>query len=248
MGISTRSKIDASKSEEDENKPDEEKIEGRFFIKDKLCALGLADCTSKTFHGSGHQTGGSGIHHGQIQYVQPVKVVAHGAPIPAIPVSNNNYYRPPPKKPSYNPPKPAYGPPKPSYNAPSPSYGAPSYAAPKPSYDAPSDEYGVPAYNAPKPSYNAPKPSYNPPKPSYDSPISSYGAPIAPVYNAPGNNRFERNQEPEFIDLHGGDIYQTGFDDHNLDYTNSKRREDAAHHHHHNPIGGHHSNQFTATP
>ena len=55
------------------------------------------------------------------------------------------------------------------------------------------------------------------------------------------------NQEPEFVDLHGGDIYQTGFDDYNLDYTNSKRREDAAHRHH-NPIGGHHSNQFTATP
>ena len=39
------SKIEA-KEEEDENSPKEENIEGRFFIKDKLCALGLADVSS----------------------------------------------------------------------------------------------------------------------------------------------------------------------------------------------------------
>merc|ERR1712186_26367 len=70
---------------------------------------------------------------------------------------------------------------------------------------------------------------------------------IAPVYNAPSHGRFERNQDPEFVDSQG-DIYQTGFDDYNVDYTNSKRREDSTHHQHHNPIGGHHLNQFTATP
>ena len=37
-----------SKSEEDESKPKEENIEGRFFIKDKLCALGLADVSNKS--------------------------------------------------------------------------------------------------------------------------------------------------------------------------------------------------------
>jgi hypothetical protein len=44
--ISTSSKTAASKGEEDENKPVEEQIEGRFFIKDKLCALGLADVST----------------------------------------------------------------------------------------------------------------------------------------------------------------------------------------------------------
>merc|ERR1712061_475534 len=144
---SQSSKIQAKEQGEDENDPKEENIEGRFFIKDKLCALGLADCTEKTFHtnGGGHRHGGSDIHHGQIQYVQPVKVVAHGAPIPAMPVQNNNYYSPPPKKPSYNPPSSSYGPPKPSS-----SYGPPS----KPSYDPPK-----PSYEPAKPSYGAPKPS-----------------------------------------------------------------------------------------
>ena len=34
--------------EGDESKPKEENIEGRFFIKDKLCALGLADVSIKS--------------------------------------------------------------------------------------------------------------------------------------------------------------------------------------------------------
>jgi len=270
---STGSKVVVSTKKEVENIPAGENIEGRFFLKDKLCALGLADCTEteKTFntHGSSHHYGGSDIHHGQIQYVQPVKVVAHGSPIPAIPVG----YGPPPKRPSYNPPRPAYGPPKPSYNQPSSSYGAPSYAAPKPSYDAPSSGYGAPSkpsynapkpsydapssnygapskpsYNAPKPSYGAPKPSYNRPKPSYDSPVSSYGAPISSAYGAPSQgSRFERNQAPEFIDSNG-DVFQTAFDDYSDDYTNTNREDSVQHHHHHSGSGNHHLNQFTATP
>ena len=134
------------------------------------------------------------MNHGQVQYVQPVKLVAHGAPIAAVPLGNN--YQPPrttTHQSSYNAPKPQYGPPK----RPSTGYGAPSYTpsaydAPKPSYDAPSYEapkapsYKAPTYEAPKakPSYK-PRPSYNAPKPSYGAP-SSYDAPTAiPSYSAP---------------------------------------------------------------
>ena len=158
----------------------------------------------KTFNLGGSKRH-TGINHGTIQYVQPVKVVPHGDPIPAVPINSH---------------RPSYSAPKPSYNAPSPSYGAPSkpqtnnkpaykptykatnnggstYDAPKPNYSqvkmsvssgysAPSEEYGAPSYNAPKPSYNAPKPSYNAPKPSYNAPTSdSYGAPLANSYGAP---------------------------------------------------------------
>ena len=166
--------------------------------------------TDRTFRGNRHHSSsGSAVNHGQVQYVQPVKLVAHGAPIAAVPLGNN--YQPPrttTHQSSYNAPKPQYGPPKrpstgygaPSYtpsayDAPKPSYNAPSYEAPKPSYGAPSYEapkapsYKAPSYEAPKPSYSAPtyeapkaKPSYKP-RPSYNAPKPSYGAPSS--YDAP---------------------------------------------------------------
>merc|ERR1712110_617791 len=108
--------------EEGEEEKTEEEIQPRFFLKDKLCALGLADCSEdKTFKTGGgkRHTGGQQITHGNIQYVQPVKVVPHGSPIPAVPLKQS--YSPP----SYTAPKPSYDPPKPSYGAPKPTYNAP---------------------------------------------------------------------------------------------------------------------------
>ena len=200
----------AQENAEEKTEVTAEDAEGRFFLKNKLCILGLGDvspsyhsfislvnficlfgqCSSKKSSSHHH---GSGYNHGNIQYVQPVKVVPHGPPVPAVPV-NSGYGAP---KPSYNAPSSGYGAPKPSYNAPSSGYGAPKpsynapssgYGAPKPSYNAPSSGYGAPkpSYKAPSSGYGAPKPSYNAPKPSYNAPSSGYGAP-KPSYNAPSS-------------------------------------------------------------
>ena len=145
------------------------------------------------------------LHHSNVKYVQPVKVVPDGPPVPAVLVSKghtrNDYAAP-----SYNAPKPVYQAPKPTYDKPRyDGYGAPkandaaptSYSPPKPTYNAPSPTYGAPkpsyqpppvsgldSYSAPKPSYNAPSSSYGAPKPTYNAPSSSYGVP-KPTYNAP---------------------------------------------------------------
>jgi len=164
-------------------KVESETLEARNFLKDKLCAIGLADCSNDLS--------------AAVQYVQPVQVVPVGQPIPAVaaegfqytvpvenPIANRDFsvssgYGAP--KPSYGAPKPSYGAPKPSYGAPKPSYGAPkpSYGAPQPSYDAPK-----PSYGAPTPTYNEPSVSYGPP--SYDTPTSGYRGP-KPSYNAPSS-------------------------------------------------------------
>merc|ERR1711913_60423 len=185
--------------EEDEStrtarKVESESVEARFFLKDKLCAIGLADCSHDLAEA--------------VQYVQPVKVVPVGQPIPAVaaegfeytvpvqnPIANRDFsvssgygapsYAPP--KPSYGAPKPSYGAPKPSYNAPKPtyneptiSYGPPSYdtpttgyRGPKPSYNAPTSQYGAPN-SVPSSEYGAPQPSYSAPSVSYGSPLTSY--------------------------------------------------------------------------
>jgi hypothetical protein len=190
---------------DDSKKPsEEEQPEGRFFLKDKLCALGLADCSNdkRGSQSNRYHTSGQEIHHGSVKYVQPVKVIPHGSPIPAIPLHNYD-----PSQPSYNPPKPSYNPPSSSYGAPSkPTYNAnsvssysppkPSYDPPKPSYNPPKPSYNPPkpSYDPPKPSYDPPKPSYNPPKPSYNPPSSSYGAP-KPTYNA---NKPSYNNKPTY--------------------------------------------------
>eukprot|EP00091_Calanus_sinicus_P023843 TRINITY_DN8275_c0_g1_i1.p1 TRINITY_DN8275_c0_g1~~TRINITY_DN8275_c0_g1_i1.p1 ORF type:complete len:131 (+),score=18.70 TRINITY_DN8275_c0_g1_i1:248-640(+) len=49
-------------------KVESETPEARFFLKDKLCAIGLADCSNKLSEA--------------VQYVQPVQVVPVGQPIP----------------------------------------------------------------------------------------------------------------------------------------------------------------------
>ncbi len=102
--------------------------------------------TFKTGGSRNYHSSGGNIHHGSIQYVQPVRVVPHGSPIPAIPVKG-----------SYSPPRPSYSAPKPSYNAPSSSYGAPpasSYGAPsKPTYNAGNPNSLTQGYSAPKPDY-----------------------------------------------------------------------------------------------
>merc|ERR1711892_1111017 len=179
------------KNQRTARKVETETPEARFFLKDKLCAIGLADCSNDLSEA--------------VQYVQPVQVVPVGQPIPAVaaqgfqytvPVENPDIanrdfsvssgygapsYEAP--KPSYNSPSVSYGPPKPSYNTPTSGY-----SAPKPSYDAPSSEYGAPkpSYNAPKPSYSATSSEYGAPKPSYKAPqpSSDYGAP-KPTYNTP---------------------------------------------------------------
>jgi len=183
-------------------KVETENPEARFFLKDKLCAIGLADCSNDL----------SDV----VQYVQPVQVVPVGQPVPAVaaqdfqytvpvenPIANRDYsisseygapsYEAP--KPSYGAPKPTYGAPKPSYGAPKPSYGAPkpSYGAPKPSYGAPKPSYGAPEqsylstnYDAPTTGYRGPKPSYSGPNADYGAPSVSYGAPLT-SYNSPAS-------------------------------------------------------------
>jgi len=186
---------------------DDEDIEGRFFLQDKLCSLGLAECDDSV----------------RIKYVQPVKVVPIGQPVPEseigdyphIPaqvvkdiyedLSGSDYhlqsehsakpsYKPPafhshnPEfSPSYTPPKPVYSPPK-HQTGTIPTYEAQksTYKDPKPSYESAKPTYQVPnpSYEAPKPSYEAPKPSYESPKPSYETPNPAYNAP-KPTYTAP---------------------------------------------------------------
>ncbi|XP_050736791.1 uncharacterized protein LOC127008615 isoform X2 [Eriocheir sinensis] len=104
--------------------------EGRFLgIKDKLCEVGLAfDC----YKGKGYK--GGGYSHHDIDYVQPVQVVAVGGPIAAVPISHGykgKGYSPPvpitypaPAPPIYHPPPPvpSYGPPPPPIY-PQPGYG-----------------------------------------------------------------------------------------------------------------------------
>jgi hypothetical protein len=70
--------------------------------------------------------------HGNVKYVQPVKVVPDGPPVPAILIAKG-------------------------HGVDRDSHVSNSYGVPKPSYNAPSSGYG-----APKPSYNAPtKPTYD---------------------------------------------------------------------------------------
>ena len=112
-----------------------------------------------------------------LKYVQPVKVVPIGDPVPAITL--NNKYTP---TFTYSNERSSFAAPQSSFSAPQATYGAPSpsYAAPSPSYAAPSTTYG-----APKPSYSATKakPVYK--KPSYSS-GSSYAAPaVSSSYAAP---------------------------------------------------------------
>ena len=141
--------------------------------------------------------------HNNVKYVQPVKVVPDGPPVPAVligkghGVTRNDY-----SAPSYTAPKPVYQAPKPTYEKPRyDGYGAPkandaaptSYSPPKPTYDAPRPGYNAPApssgyqsgldsYSAPKPTYDAPSSEYGAPKPTYNAPSSSYGVPKAPSY------------------------------------------------------------------
>merc|ERR1712117_351487 len=197
---SRRSQLDTDTSDnvidetEDEStrtarKVESESVEARFFLKDKLCAIGLADYSNDLSEA--------------VQYVQPVEVVPVGQPIPAVaaegfqytvpaenPIANRDFsvssgYGAP--KPSYNAPKPSYNAPKPTYGAPKPTYGAPkpTYGAPKPTYKEPSVSYGPPSYDTPttgyrgpKPSYNAPSAEYGAPKPGYNAPSVTYGAPL----------------------------------------------------------------------
>ena len=82
------------KAVEEKLEPKEEEIQGRFFLKDKLCSLGLMSASQcqeedRTFHATRHHSHGTSINSGSVQYVQPVKLVAHGAPIAAVPLSNN---------------------------------------------------------------------------------------------------------------------------------------------------------------
>jgi len=111
----------------------------------------------------------SHIDHSNIEYVQPVRVVPDGPPIPAVSVHKkqdfgNSYDAP---IDSYGAPKPSYGAPAPSYNPPKSSYGPPKpiYNA-KPTYDAPQSSYGVPVSN-----YNSPV--YIPSSSGYDAPVVS---------------------------------------------------------------------------
>merc|ERR1711970_624246 len=195
---SRRSQLDTDTSDnvidetEDEStrtarKVESESVEARFFLKDKLCAIGLADCSNDLSEA--------------VQYVQPVKVVPVGQPIPAVaaegfeytvpvenPIANRDFsvssgygapsYAPP--KPSYGAPKPSYNAPKPTYNEPTISYGPPSYdtpttgyRGPKPSYNAPTSQYGAPN-SVPSSEYGAPQPSYSAPSITYGSPLTSY--------------------------------------------------------------------------
>merc|ERR1712038_1895031 len=152
--------------------------------KDKLCAIGLADCSNDLSEA--------------VQYVQPVKVVPVGQPIPAV-AAEGFQYTVPAENPIANRDfsvSSGYGAPSysaPSYEAPKPSYGAPkpTYGAPKPTYKEPSVSYGPPSYNTPTTGYRGPKPSYNGPTTHYGAPhahnsvpTSEYGAP-KPSYNAP---------------------------------------------------------------
>jgi len=155
----------------------EEQIEGRFVGKEVLCNLGLADCTPKLSDA--------------IQYVQPVRVVPYGEPVPAVqaegqysvPVDTDRQFTT-----SYGAPQPSYGAPKPSYGAPKPSYGAPTldYGAPSPS---------KPTYEAPKPSYKAPAPVYAPPPAKYSPPTDGYGAPAAPAVSKVSSTRDQRETD-----------------------------------------------------
>eukprot|EP00096_Caligus_rogercresseyi_P011803 TRINITY_DN476_c0_g1_i11.p1 TRINITY_DN476_c0_g1~~TRINITY_DN476_c0_g1_i11.p1 ORF type:complete len:1230 (-),score=306.52 TRINITY_DN476_c0_g1_i11:343-4032(-) len=211
-----------------------EQVEGRFFLKDKLCLLGLADCNPKR----AYQGGGGALNLGGIQYVQPIKVVPHGAPIAAVPIAN------PHQQTGYQAPKPSYGVPKPTYNAPKPSYDAPKpvYNAPKPSYGAPKPVYNAPkpSYGAPKPSYGAPQPSYGAPKPSYGAPKPSYGAP-SNTYGAPSSSNL--GYQSSSLDTYGVDRYQGQLTGNiyshpyqtNFGSVALKRDDDGSHNH-----GGHH--------
>jgi len=167
----------------------------------------LFQCTAR----SQHSASVNSFDHSAIQYVQPVKVVPDGPPVPAVavhggkaraPAPSSNYgssSKPVYKKPSYKPNKPTYTNNKPTYsgqpylsstyNAPKPNYEAisskPSYNAPSSGYDAPKPSYNAPSsgYDAPNPTYDAPKPTYiAPERPTYEAPIPTYSA---PTYEAP---------------------------------------------------------------
>uniref|UniRef100_A0A0K2SZK0 Putative LOC100164097 [Acyrthosiphon pisum] n=1 Tax=Lepeophtheirus salmonis TaxID=72036 RepID=A0A0K2SZK0_LEPSM len=237
------------------NNRSSEEIEGRFFLKDKLCLLGLADCRQK----NAYYSGGAGVNLGGIQYVQPIKVVPHGQPIAAVPIANphnsgpthSNYqvsshqahhkptYGAP--KPTYDAPQPIYGAPKPTYNSPKPTYDAPkpTYGAPEPTYDAPKPTYGAPkpTYNSPKPTYGAPKPTYGAPKPIYKAPKPTYGAPSsygAPSYNAPSSSYGSQDSYGINNRYEGqltGNIYSHPYQT-NFESTAVKRDDGVTHGHH----------------
>jgi len=119
-----------------------EDIEGRNFILEKLCELGLGECYPK-----------SGV-----QYVQPVRVIPVGDPIPAVPTRNPSQDR------TFN----IFGP------------------KDKPSFSF--LNFNKFNKNKPKPSYGAPgtRPSYKPPG-TNPTPSSGYGVPLAPPIGG-GNN------------------------------------------------------------
>merc|ERR1711874_680442 len=200
---SRRSQLDTDTNgldkEEDEStrtarKVESESVEARFFLKDKLCAIGLADCSHDLAEA--------------VQYVQPVKVVPVGQPIPAVAAEGFEYTVPVQNPianrdfsvssgygaPSYAPPKPSYGAPKPSYGAPKPTYGAPkpTYSAPKPSYGAPkpsnSAQKPKPSYRAPKPSSGGTKPRYKVQKPRKQKPRYKSRQKQKPSYKQPSKN------------------------------------------------------------
>merc|ERR1712072_750218 len=246
---SRRSQLDTDTSDnvidetEDEStrtarKVESESVEARFFLKDKLCAIGLADCSNDLSEA--------------VQYVQPVKVVPVGQPIPAVaaegfdytvpvenPIANRDFsvssgygapsYSAP--KPSYGAPKPTYGAPKPTYGAPKPTYDAPkpTYGAPKPTYKEPSVSYGPPSYNTPTTGYRGPKPSYNAPNTHYGAPhahnsvpTSEYGAP-KPSYNAPSATYGSPSYDSLTSKLDTVSSFQTSFSAEGSDYSEKAR-------------------------
>ena len=92
-----------------------------------------------------------------LNYVQPVRVVPVGDPVPALTIDKNYV----PSLPFTNQrsslgggggggPNPGYGVPSPAYGAPSPAYGAPAAAAApaykNPGYGAPQEAYRRPTY------------------------------------------------------------------------------------------------------
>ncbi len=220
--------------------------------------------------GSGGGGGSGAYHHGNIQYVQPVKVIPHGPPVAAVPIkgggsvaaasrsggygSSSSYgapvYKAPSTSGSYGAPRPAYQAPKPAYQPPRPTYNAnpaisSGYGAPqKPTYNAPPK----PTYNAPSSGYGAPqKPTYNAPsKPTYNAPSSGYGAPQSPTssYGAPtfiNSYHSKRDSGQKTLSSTFRHPFQTNFEP-------STKRDlsigDSSHHHgghHGHHAGGHHA-------
>lgn len=173
--------------------------EARFFIRDKLCKLGLVDCEDDLLPYGPRPLSHPGYHRpsgplDNLLYVQPVKVAAHGPPVAAVPLGPGQrppitHHRPspgaysPPIKSHYRPPKPSYTPPKTPYHQPKPVYGAPK-----------------PTYNPPKLSYGPPSNSYSPPKPSrYTAPASHSSNYRPPVQQHNHNHNVVKQPTPSSV-------------------------------------------------